>query len=222
VGSGALTAADLRAVLAEGPLAAAPALLGCTLSAGGVTVRIVEVEAYAGVGEDPGSHAHRGRTGRNEAMFGEPGTLYVYFTYGMHWCANVVTGPVGYASAVLLRAGRVTDGTELARERRGRPADRDLARGPARLAQALGLDRTANASDLIDGSGPALLQSVAAPPTAIGVGPRTGVAGDGALTPWRFWLEGDGAVSAYRAATKRARPAGSGRTVVRRTGGSSP
>jgi DNA-3-methyladenine glycosylase len=163
-----------------------------------VTVRIVEVEAYGGVGEDPASHSHRGPTRRNTPMFGPPGTLYVYFTYGMHWCANVTCSPPGTASAVLLRAGQVVDGVEIARSRRGRSTDRDLARGPARLAQALGLDGAADGTPLLDGRGPAVL-SAGAPvdPARVRSGPRVGVA-SASDVPWRFWIDGDPAVSIYR------------------------
>ena len=106
----------------------APTLLGAVLVHGDVAVRLTEVEAYAGPA-DPGSHAFRGRTPRTEVMFGPAGRAYVYFTYGMHWCMNVVTGPDGTASAVLLRAGEVVEGVELARERRNGARDRELARG---------------------------------------------------------------------------------------------
>jgi DNA-3-methyladenine glycosylase len=168
-----------------------------------VTVRLVEVEAYGGVGQDPASHTHRGPTARNAPMFGPPGTLYVYFSYGMHWCANVVCSPVGRPSAVLLRAGEVVNGVEIARARRagrtGRvPADRELARGPARLTQALDLDRAADGTSTLDGRGPAVLRSGApVDPASIRSGPRVGV-GSAEDVPWRFWLDGEPAVSAYR------------------------
>jgi DNA-3-methyladenine glycosylase len=187
-----------RDILDRPAVEAAPALLGCVVTAGGVSIRLTEVEAYGGVGADPGSHAHRGPTARNAAMFGPAGLLYVYFTYGMHWCANVVTGSPGEGSAVLLRAGEVVAGHELARSRRTRCTDRDLARGPARLAQALGLDRSADGTDLLDGSGPALLSpGPPVDPTLLRSGPRTGVA-RGHETPWRFWIEGEPTVSPYR------------------------
>ena len=115
-------------------------LLGCRFSHGGVTVRLTEVEAYGGAA-DPGSHAFLGRSPRNEVMFGPAGRLYVYFTYGMHFCANIVTGVEGEASAVLLRAGEVVDGHDVAAQRRPGFRPRDLARGPARLAMALALGR---------------------------------------------------------------------------------
>jgi DNA-3-methyladenine glycosylase len=179
----------------------APALLGCLVVGHGVTVRLTEVEAYSGEGLDPASHAHRGRTPRSDIMFGPAGRLYVYFNYGMHWCANVVTGPAGEASAVLLRAGEVVEGLETARTRRPRSSDRDLCRGPARLAQALGLSGDDLGTDLLDDTSPVRLL----PGTHTGEvlsGPRTGVA-LGAQTPWRFWLAGEPTVSPYRAAVRR-------------------
>ncbi|MET7418252.1 DNA-3-methyladenine glycosylase [Dactylosporangium sp. NPDC005555] len=176
---------------------AARALLGCTLTAGGVTVRLTEVEAYSGTGEDPASHAHRGRTPRNAIMFGPAGYAYVYFTYGMHYCVNVVTGVEGTASAVLLRAGEIVDGLPAARARR--PAartDAELARGPARLCTALGVDRDFYGTYLL--GDPPLLRPPPAPPAAgVSSGPRVGVTGAHDV-PWRFWLTGDPTVSGYR------------------------
>ncbi|GGS08749.1 putative 3-methyladenine DNA glycosylase [Micromonospora fulviviridis] len=204
-----MTATDLTALsdLLAGPVVpAARGLLGCRLSGHGVTVRITEVEAYAGTAGDPASHAHRGRTPRNAVMFGPAGHAYVYFTYGMHWCVNVVTGPDGEASAVLLRAGEVVDGLDVARERR--PAvrrDVDLARGPARLCAALGIDRSVYGADLL-GDGPVRLRPPLAPvpEAAVTAGPRVGVTGAYDV-PWRFWLAGDPTVSAYRRHVPRAR-----------------
>jgi DNA-3-methyladenine glycosylase len=192
-----------RAFFARPVLQVAPELLGCTLTHNGVTVRLTEVEAYDG-SNDPGSHAFRGQTPRTRVMFGAPGGLYVYFTYGMHWCANLVCGPVGAASAVLMRAGEVIDGLEIARTRRAGVVDRDLARGPARLAMTLaltrehnGIDTTATDSPLVlRASGPGLLGG-----GSVRTGPRVGVSGpggDAALYPWRFWLEGEATVSSYR------------------------
>ena len=188
----------------------APALLGQLLAAGSaqgrVVVRLTEVEAYDGEA-DPGSHAFRGRTARNAVMFGPPGHAYVYFTYGMHWCVNVSCGPAGVASAVLLRAGEVIEGVELARARR--PAarrDTELARGPARLTMALGIDGRTNGSDLLAPRSPLhLLEGSRSDLVRVASGPRVGVGGAGAATPWRFWLPGDPTVSAYRAHTPRHR-----------------
>jgi DNA-3-methyladenine glycosylase len=177
------------------------------VTAHGVTIRLTEVEAYSGEGADPASHAHRGRTKRNEVMFGPPGYAYVYFTYGMHWCLNVVTGPAGTASAVLLRAGAVVAGADVARARRG-PAvpDRDLARGPARLVAALGVDGSAYGTPVLDGTGPIRLAPPPSPvrPGRIRSGPRVGVTGAHDL-PWRFWLDGEPTVSGYRRHTPRTR-----------------
>lgn len=196
---------DLAGLLSGPVVPAAHGLLGCLVTAGGVTVRLTEVEAYAGVGADPASHAHRGRTPRNAVMFGPPGHLYVYFTYGMHWCANVVCGPEGEAAAVLLRAGEVVGGLDAAQARRAGPRpDRELARGPARLTRALGINRAASGGYLLDGSGPVrlALPAVAIDDVRIRSGPRVGVAG-GQDTPWRFWLAGEPTVTAYRRWTAR-------------------
>ncbi|HEY2675156.1 MAG TPA: DNA-3-methyladenine glycosylase, partial [Rugosimonospora sp.] len=131
-------------------------------------------------------------------MFGPAGYAYVYFTYGMHWCVNVVCGPEGQASAVLLRAGCIVDGLDAARERRTAVRrDVDLARGPARLCAALGIDRAFYGVNLLDGRGPGLLSPPADPVGEIVAGPRVGVTGAHDL-PWRFWLAGDPTVSTYR------------------------
>lgn len=198
---------DLAELLAGPVVPAARGLLGCLLSANGVTARLTEVEAYAGTGGDPASHAHRGRTPRNAVMFGPSGHLYVYFTYGMHWCANVVCGPAGEASAVLLRAGEVVDGVEVARTRRPTArADRELARGPARLCQALGIDGTAYGTYLLGGTAAVTLRPPPSPidPAPVQSGPRVGVAG-GHDTPWRFWLAGEPTVTSYRRHAPRRR-----------------
>ena len=175
-----------------------------------MTVRLTEVEAYSGQGVDPGSHAHRGRTTRNAVMFGPAGHLYTYFTYGMHTCANVVCLPEGLAAGVLLRGGQVVAGQDLATDRRqGAPA-RDLARGPARLATALGITLADGGADLLDPAGAFVLELSPVPPGPIGSGPRTGVSGPGGdpeTYPWRFFLEGDPTVSPYRAAVPRIRRA---------------
>jgi DNA-3-methyladenine glycosylase len=198
--------------LAAEPPEAARSLLGAVLRAGPVAVRLTEVEAYSGTGVDPASHAHRGRTPRNAVMFGPAGYAYVYFSYGMHWCMNVVTGAPGTAAAVLLRAGAVVDGLELARARR--PAakrDAELARGPARLCQALAVDGSMTGGFLLDGAGPLLLTpgESAVDPARIVAGPRVGVSTARDI-PWRFWLADEPSVSVYRAATPRRRSPGKG------------
>jgi DNA-3-methyladenine glycosylase len=137
-------------------------------------------------------------------MWGPPGRLYVYFSYGMHWCANVVTGPEGRAAAVLLRAGEVVEGLDLARAARPGVRDRDLCRGPARLAKTLGLDGDALGLDLLDPASPVRLLPGTHDGTVV-AGPRVGVS-LGAETPWRFWLDGEPTVSPYRAAVRRVRP----------------
>lgn len=200
---------DLAALLARDVLEVAPALLGWRLSHAGVTVRLTEVEAYAG-SADPGSHAYRGRTPRTEVMFGPAGRLYVYFTYGMHFCANVVTGPDGTASAVLLRGGEVVSGHETAAGRRPGVRERDWARGPARLAVTLALGREENGLDLLDPHTDGRLQPPDHPEAAARVrtGPRVGVSGaggDAVAHPWRFWLDGEPTVSPYRPGTPRRR-----------------
>ncbi len=200
--------------LADSVLEVAPRLLGSTLTTvlpnGTVTVRITEVEAYDGA-QDPGSHAYRGLSPRNAVMFGPPGHLYVYRHLGLHVCANVVTGRDGAASAVLLRAGEVIEGADLARVRRVRRgvvrASVDLARGPARLADAVGITLDLDGCDLLD-AGPVRLRPPADHSTVWHTGPRVGVSGvggDAAVHPWRFWLPGEPTVSDYRAAAPRRR-----------------
>jgi DNA-3-methyladenine glycosylase len=209
----------------------APELLGCVLAHGGeqglVAVEIVEVEAYTGQ-SDPASHAYRGQTARNAVMFGPPGRAYVYFTYGMHFCVNLVCQPPGEAAAVLIRAGRVVAGAEVAAARRAArargadpargaawPADSArgearLASGPARLCQALAIDRAQNGADVCDPGG--ALQVLAPrgfaglPSALIRSGPRVGVR-VGAEASLRFWIEHDEAVSAYRPHVPRRRSA---------------
>ena len=202
-----------RDLLDRPALEVAPDLLGCVLehqaAEGMVAVMLTEVEAYAGEA-DPASHAFRGRTGRNAVMYGPPGHAYVYFTYGMHFCVNVVCLPPGTASAVLLRAGRVIAGEELARRRRpGHGPARDLARGPARLCQALGIDRALDGADLCDPASPLRLRNTirSEEKYLINTGPRVGVR-DGADVPWRFWLDGEPTVSAYRPHVRRTRKLG--------------
>ncbi|QFG26474.1 DNA-3-methyladenine glycosylase [Actinomadura sp. WMMB 499] len=195
----------------EGPVdEIAPALLGHVLRHrtpdGDVAVRLTEVEAYAGP-LDPASHAYRGRTPRNEVMFGPPGHAYVYFTYGMHFCVNLVCGLAGTSSAVLVRAGEIIAGEETARARRPRSTVRDLARGPARLCEALGIARGQNGLDVCAPGGELTVRAgEPADAARIRQGPRTGVnaAKD---VPWRFWIDGDPSVSPYRAHAPRNRKA---------------
>ena len=178
-------------------LEVAPALLGSVLCKNDVAVRITEVEAYDGP-DDPGSHAYRGPTHRNQVMFGPPGHLYVYLSYGMHHCCNVSCGPDGEASGVLLRAGEIVDGLDIARERRPGSTDRDLARGPGRLCKALGIDRDDNGLDLEESL------RLGPPPEHVSTGPRVGLrlAAD---RPWRFWVTDHPSVSRYVAAKPRPR-----------------
>ena len=208
-----------REFFARPSLQVAPDLLGCVLehetAAGLVAVELTEVEAYAGQA-DPASHAYHGKTARNAVMFGPPGHAYVYFTYGMHFCANLVCLGDGSASAVLLRAGRVIEGEELARARRAgrrpgrdpgraRLATRDLARGPARLCQALDIDMSLNGADVCAAGSPLRVREELAVPGTTGrsaerkisTGPRVGVSA-AAERPWRFWIDGDPSVSVYK------------------------
>lgn len=186
----------------------APSLLGARLVAGDVVLRLTEVEAYAGEA-DPGSHAFRGRTPRTEIMFGRAGLAYVYFSYGMHWCMNVVCAAEGTAEAVLLRAATVVDGVDVATARRPGSSARDLARGPARLTKALGVDGGLDGADLLTGP-VVLLPGAPVPDALVRAGPRVGVAGAGAPTPWRYWVDGVREVSDYRPAVRRVRRASPG------------
>ena len=199
--------------LAIDPVDAAKLLLGCVLEAdtpeGPVGVRLVEVEAYRG-GDDPASHCYRGRTPRNAVMWGPAGHLYVYFVYGMHFCANIVGSHDGVAGAVLLRAGEVVTGLDVVRRRR--PSARgsgELAKGPAILTSVLRVDREQNGVDLTDPASPVRLYAgERVPDELIRSGPRVGVA-MAMETPWRFWVDGSPAVSTYRRGGKRrVRPAG--------------
>ncbi|GAB3453143.1 DNA-3-methyladenine glycosylase [Kineococcus endophyticus] len=174
-----------------------------TTGDGAVAVRLTEVEAYAGE-SDPGSHAFRGPTPRTRVMFGPPGHAYVYFSYGMHWCMNLVCGPEGTASAVLLRAGEVVDGLDLARSRRvAARREVDLARGPARLTQALGVDRALDGVDVCADGALAVFPGEPVGDADVVWGPRVGVAGAGAPTPWRVSLVNEPTVSAYRVGGRR-------------------
>jgi DNA-3-methyladenine glycosylase len=191
-----------REELAADVLLAAVRLLGCTLEAdtpqGPVAVRLVEVEAYRGA-DDAAAHSFRGRTPRNAVMFGPPGHLYVYFVYGMHFCANVICLEEGDAGGVLLRAGELVSDPGVAHARRPTARrDADLARGPARLASLLGLGREHNGLDVLDAASPVrLLAGAPVDPAVVRTGPRVGVAAAHEL-PWRFWVDGSPAVSPYR------------------------
>ncbi|REK90361.1 DNA-3-methyladenine glycosylase [Streptomyces inhibens] len=189
----------------------APDLLGRTLLRhtpdGPIELRLTEVEAYDGE-TDPGSHAYRGRTARNATMFGPPGHAYVYFIYGMWFSLNAVCGPEGMASGVLLRAGEILTGAPLAAGRRPKArSTNELAKGPARLATALDIDRTLDGADLCTGgTAPlSLLHGRPPAPERVRNGPRTGVGGDGADHPWRYWIADDPTVSPYRRHVPRRR-----------------
>jgi DNA-3-methyladenine glycosylase len=193
-------------------LAVAPRLLGCLLAHdtpdGTVAAVITEVEAYTGP-DDPASHAYRGQTPRNAVMFGPPGHAYVYFTYGMHFCVNLVCEPPGSVSAILLRAGRITRGAALAASRRwpgaGVGPERDLARGPARLCQALAIGRAQNGADACDPGSELRVSPPASPAGPAGeicAGPRIGIS-QAADRPWRFWLAGEPSVTPYKKFTPR-------------------
>ncbi|QLY33881.1 DNA-3-methyladenine glycosylase [Nocardia huaxiensis] len=190
--------------LAVEPLSAARRLLGATLWSGAIGLRIVEVEAYggdpAGPWPDPAAHSYPGPTARNAVMFGPPGMLYVYLSYGMHTCVNVTTGPDGTASAVLLRAGEIIEGHEIVRtRRRAARKDADLARGPGNLGSALGITLDDYGTPLFapDSSIRLQLGPEITDPAGISVGPRVGVS-VAADVPWRLWLPDSPAVSAYR------------------------
>ena len=201
---------DPRRLTSQHAVRVAPRVLGARITSridgAVVTIRVTEVEAYGGLDEDPGSHAYRSQTVRNSTMFGPPGHVYAYFTYGMHWMLNIVTQPEGTAGAVLIRAGQLVNGVEVASARRPACAvERDLGRGPARLAAALGVDGRCDGLDLLTSGGILELELAARPPAHVLTTARTGVAGEGALTPWRFFLPDEPTVSPYRAAATRGR-----------------
>ncbi|GAA2882289.1 DNA-3-methyladenine glycosylase [Microbacterium esteraromaticum] len=207
-----------RADLLGLPIEVAPRLLGAELRTvvDGIetALRITEVEAYHGRGTgdvpDPGSHARMGPTARNATMWGEPGHLYVYLSHGIHSCINVVCGPEGTAGGILLRAGEIVSGVDAAAHRRGvtaplsRIALRDLARGPGRLGQALGLRHALHDGiDFVNGAeqnGAVATLSWGEPVADVSEGPRVGVAGIAGTDafPWRYWITGDPTVSPFR------------------------
>jgi DNA-3-methyladenine glycosylase len=218
-------AARLLALLSLPAPEAAPRLLGGVFGhrtpEGVVALRITEIEAYGGPAgsdlPDPGAHTYRGRTPRNASMFGPPGHVYVYFTYGMHHAVNLVCRPAGEAGGCLIRAGEVVEGLGLARERRaaGRATpvpDAALARGPGNLAKAMGIGLVHDGAPLAPGEDAAapgffLVPPEPAPRPALASGPRTGVSGPGGTDafPWRWWIPGEPSVSPYRAAPARRR-----------------
>ena len=183
------------------PREVAPELLNKVLVRGGRSGRIVEVEAYVGT-EDPGSHAYRGRTRRNATMFGPPGLLYVYFSYGVHWCANAVCGEDGQGVAVLLRALAPLSGLEEMRAARPRARrDRDLCNGPGKLCQALGVTGEDDGADLVTGDRQVVIVDDAVPPPgAPAVTTRVGLSA-GADAPWRWYVPGQPHVSRARPST---------------------
>jgi DNA-3-methyladenine glycosylase len=186
-----------RSFYRRDPRVVAPELLNKLLVRGPLVARIVEVEAYCG-GEDPGSHAFRGQTRRNATMFGPAGHLYVYFTYGMHWCANAVCGERGEGVAVLLRGAAPIEGLdEMRAARAAARRDRDLLSGPAKLCQAFAITGTHDGADLVTGDRDVVIASDGMPPPddpAVGV--RIGLsAGRGDEHPWRWWVDGDPNVS---------------------------
>lgn len=172
-----------RARLAGDAVEVAPTLLNLLLVHGPCVGRIVEVEAYRE--DDPASHSHCGRTGRNASMFARPGTLYVYLIYGIHHCANVVTGAEGDGAAVLIRAIDPVSGIdEMIRRRSGRTP---IASGPGMVCQAFGIERADDGVDLCDGTGIGLFDDGTPPPAAPSVGPRIGLS-KAVERPWRWWV----------------------------------
>lgn len=201
--TGVITLAPTRGCdLTQRSLLVAPTLLGAVITHGPVAVMITEAEAYEGT-DDPASHAWRGATPRSAIMFGPPGRVYVYLSHGLHHAMNLVCGPDGTASAVLVRAGRVVAGLDEARRRRPGVADHRLARGPGNLTRALGIALDDNGSALrVIGAAPGGVGADRGPaasgkPPTIATGPRVGVS-RAADRPWRFWWRGDPTVSAYR------------------------
>lgn len=179
-------------------LSLAPQLLNKLLVVGECVGRIVEVEAYMGK-DDPASHAFRGKTQRNAVMFGPPGHLYVYFTYGMHYCCNVVCGDIDVASAVLLRAVEPIEGIDLIKQRRHRARrDIDLTNGPAKICEAFGIDRALDGLDLVEKTSAAgIFSDGIQPPEDPAVGTRVGIK-EGKELPWRFWIQKNPNVSRLR------------------------
>ncbi len=187
---------DLREVLSRSSLEAAPRLLGCCLvrqtPEGIIKVRIVETEAYHQ--DDPASHSFRGLTPRTAPMFQAGGRLYVYFTYGMHYALNIVTGSAGRGEAVLIRAAEPLDGVEIMQTNRGIRDIYKLASGPGRLAQALGITDTSLSGKILNKSSIILEPGKVAPGEEIVVGQRIGIT-KAADQPWRFYIKDNRFVS---------------------------
>ena len=185
-----------RPFFGRDPLEVAPDLLGKVMVAGERSGRIVEVEAYRG-GDDPGSHGYRGVTPRTEVMFGPPGHLYVYFSYGMHWCANVVCGPTGTCGAVLIRALEPLTGVGAMYAARAKAKrDSDLCSGPAKLCQALGLDGAHDGLDLTTAAHGVELRDDGVVVADHRTSTRIGLApGKGDDLAWRFFVRGNPHVS---------------------------
>lgn len=202
----AFYARDARAVAAD--------LIGCRLvhrlpDGTRLVLRLVEVEAYLGDGSDPASHAHRGPTPRNRAMFGPPGRLYAYRSYGIHTCVNVVCSPEGHGAAVLLRAGEPVCGVERMRALRTLDASsplRAIASGPGRLAQALGLTLEHDGASLLRGALGILPPAASDPAPTLATGPRVGIT-QAADLPYRYFDATSELVSAFRSGGKRTRAA---------------
>jgi len=189
----------------------APDLVGKLLvSAEGLVGRLVEAEAY--MAHDPACHAYRGRTARNDPLWGPAGHAYVYLNYGIHWCMNTSTGADGEGQGCLLRAAQPLQGLEVMRTRRGRAGDRDLLRGPGRLGQAYGLDGSWSGHDLCAPGARLWLADDGARPE-VACGPRVGVA-TAADLPWRYWVEGSPYVSAYKRSPRADPPVRSGRRTA--------
>lgn len=191
-----------RTLLRESsPDAAARALLGGILSHGGVTVRVVEVEAYGGPPDsffpDAAAHTWPGLTPRNEVMFGDAGHLYVYLSHGIHHCVNITCRPAGEGGGVLLRAARIAGGREVVDSRRPGISAERAARGPGNLGRTLGIDLTMRGVDVLDSSSSVFFRPDPVPGHHIRSGPRVGVSRE-ADRPWRFWVAGAREVSAYR------------------------
>lgn len=198
-------------ILAGDPVTAARQLLGGVITAGGVSARIVEVEAYGGPPDGPwpdaAAHSYRGKTARNSVMFGPPGRLYTYRSYGIHVCANISCGPDGIAGAVLVRAAAIESGQHLAQDRRPPSTPTTaLARGPGNFCSSLGITMQHNGVDVFDGNSAVTVRLGEGQPAV--AGPRVGVS-RAADRDWRFWLPGRSEVSAYRRSPRAPRPGAS-------------